>query len=918
MTTRIKEPTLGSRHIVALVTASLFLATASLHAEMKTIVAENFVGSGSALNGKAADTFANDITIAGGSSTWRAGTNFLDNGTVRSVSPITLARCASLNLGTYISNAKGTADGYFELTLTMSPTVGAGWISLGFAQENTVNTNKNFTDSPTGTGTTTGNATILYRGSTATAAYKLDMYGGTKNANAVTGGPVVSGSQTLTVVLDQTPAGGYDGVSNFGKVTWKTNGVAIGTYTYTTTRTFGSILVSQASGNAGTNSTLTLTQTNTSSPSGTTISVKTNNTDNLNLATSWVGGKSPFNTTNIAKWDGTVTSANTVSLGADTFWGGINISNPVGTVTINAGNTLTFGNEPVDIDMSQATADLTLNCAVALGANNVWDVTNSRTLTVGGAISGSFILTKLDLGAVILTAANSHTGTNAITGGTLTLSGLGNLGNPANNLTLGGGGLDLGGSSQTVGEVSITAARASGQTITNGNLTGTSYDASNTGGNAIISANLLANGSAGFTKSGAGGTVTLSGNNTYTGATAINGGVINIQNANALGTTAGGTTVENGATLQLQGGLTIAAEPLIVGSGSSTTPVLQNVSGDNTWTGTIDTFGALTYARISSDTNLLTLPNTITGNDAATLVILQGAGNILVSGKITGPSGLLLSALGAGIRTVSNPANDFSGVVTLNGGTLRLGASGVIPDGTGKGNVAFGASATFDLNGYSESINGLTSPVSVIAIVDNTATNTTSTLTVGGNDQTSSYVGVLRNTGGTLALTKIGLGTLILTGTNTYTGNTIVNAGTLEIGVACIAPNSTVLVADGAVLQLDFAETNAVAGFITNGVSLPVGVYSAANVAPFLAGPGSLEVAPPQPLIAPVTVSGTNLVVSVPTVLGFNYVLQSTTNLTPTIIWNDESTNAGTGGNLILNVPIEPGKPEKFLRFWAY
>jgi hypothetical protein len=61
-----------------------------------------------------------------------------------------------------------------------------------------------------------------------------------------------------------------------------------------------------------------------------------------------------------------------------------------------------------------------------------------------------------------------------------------------------------------------------------------------------------------------------------------------------------------------------------------------------------------------------------------------------------------------------------------------------------------------------------------------------------------------------------------------------------------------------------------------------------------------------------------NLVVTVPTISGFNYVLQSTTNLTPTIIWNDESTNAGTGVDLILNVPIEPGKPEKFLRFWVY
>jgi autotransporter-associated beta strand protein len=344
------------------------------------------------------------------------------------------------------------------------------------------------------------------------------------------------------------------------------------------------------------------------------------------------------------------------------------------------------------------------------------------------------------------------------------------------------------------------------------------------------------------------------------------------------------------------------------------------VSGDNTWTGAIDTFGSGLYARISSDTNLLILANTITGSDPATSVVLQGAGNILVSGKITGPSGVFSGSVGAGTRTLSNMANDFSGNLNISGGTLKLGASGVIPDGIGNGNVVFSAtattSATFDLNGYSETINGLSSTVN--GIVDNKAASATVTLTVGGNDQSSSYVGVIRNTGGTLALTKIGSGILILTGTNTYTGNTLVNAGTLELGVASIARNSTVSVADGAVLQLDFAEINVVAGFVTNGVSLSVGVYSAANVAPFIAGPGSLEVAPPQPVIAPVTVSGTNLVVSTPTVSPYNYVLQSTTNLTPTIHWKNESTNPGTGGNLIFNVPIEPGKPQKFLRFWVY
>ena len=88
-----------------------------------------------------------------------------------------------------------------------------------------------------------------------------------------------------------------------------------------------------------------------------------------------------------------------------------------------------------------------------------------------------------------------------------------------------------------------------------------------------------------------------------------------------------------------------------------------------------------------------------------------------------------------------------------------------------------------------------------------------------------------------------------------------------------------------------------------------------------LATEGKLSVssgAPPQPTIAPVTVAGTNLLVSVSTVSGGNYVLQSATNLTPPIDWVNESTNAGNGDTVTLNVPMDPDKPQKFLRFWVY
>src|SRR6516164_9397477 len=70
--------------------------------------------------------------------------------------------------------------------------------------------------------------------------------------------------------------------------------------------------------------------------------VKTNNTDNLNLGSSWVGGVPPAST-DVAVWDNTITAGNTTLLGANLTWAGIKILDPGGLITISAGNTLTLG-----------------------------------------------------------------------------------------------------------------------------------------------------------------------------------------------------------------------------------------------------------------------------------------------------------------------------------------------------------------------------------------------------------------------------------------------------------------------------------------------------------------------------------------------------------------------------------------------
>ena len=74
----------------------------------------------------------------------------------------------------------------------------------------------------------------------------------------------------------------------------------------------------------------------------------------------------------------------------------------------------------------------------------------------------------------------------------------------------------------------------------------------------------------------------------------------------------------------------------------------------------------------------------------------------------------------------------------------------------------------------------------------------------------------------------------------------------------------------------------------------------------------------PQPTIAPVTVSATNLAVAVTTGSGYNCVLLSPTHQPATTIWHNESAYAGNGGSLLLNAPPQRGRLLQFVGFWVY
>ena len=167
----------------------------------------------------------------------------------------------------------------------------------------------------------------------------------------------------------------------------------------------------------------------------------------------------------------------------------------------------------------------------------------------------------------------------------------------------------------------------------------------------------------------------------------------------------------------------------------------------------------------------LTNAGTITG--ATFDLTLGGTGNGSIS-SIIGTTTGALTKVDSGTWMLSG-ASTYAGDTTISAGTLKLGAANAIPDGAGKGNAVI-VTGTFDLNGFSDTINGL----SGAGTVDNTAAATTSTLTVGGNNQDEH---VLRrdpeHRRRTLALAKTGTGMLTLSGANTYDGVTTITQGTL-------------------------------------------------------------------------------------------------------------------------------------------
>ena len=125
------------------------------------------------------------------------------------------------------------------------------------------------------------------------------------------------------------------------------------------------------------------------------IVTKLNTVTMLANSTDWsaapaVGDTGIFdNTLSAANALALTVGANPLSLGAIVFTNNLN-----GPVSIGGAVGISLNNIGTDIDMAFANNNVTNNCPLTLGANQIWNINSGRTLTVGGIIGGSFGITK--------------------------------------------------------------------------------------------------------------------------------------------------------------------------------------------------------------------------------------------------------------------------------------------------------------------------------------------------------------------------------------------------------------------------------------------------------------------------------------------------------------------------------------------
>lgn len=489
----------------------------------------------------------------------------------------------------------------------------------------------------------------------------------------------------------------------------------------------------------------------------------------------------------------TVNNSGTVNItsGPANSIANLNFNAASGLVNVTGGNLTTGG-----LNGTSGTLNL--------AANNFTAASGS----FGGSIIGSGTLTKDTAGALTLSGNNNgFTGTATVSGGTLalqsafaasslTVDAAASLTTSANEQLANTATLTANGNVSLGGAETIGTLTGAGTVDAAGNLTVSTLNGSaqiNAGANTVTAKDGTfggsINGNGNLVKNSS-GTLSLTAANSYTGTTQVNSGTLAL--SGTLQSTA--VNVANGAALTSTGGN-------LFGGSSLTNNGQVTINGDETITSYASGGPGVNGSLLGTGT--LTA-STYALNDGSTLSANTGTGIITSNGAVT----IDATSTGASAITVQTGVLDASGTfaanqIGVNSGAV-LNSDGILAT---TANVVVGG--TMNVAGASTIQSLSITPSSGIVNLNGgnlvtTGLSGSGTLNLGGYILTAAsgtFSGTIDGLGG---LTKVGGSTLTLSGTNSYTGATNINAGTLSLqsDLASLAIN----IANGAFLKTSEAE----------------------------------------------------------------------------------------------------------------
>lgn len=511
-----------------------------------------------------------------------------------------------------------------------------------------------------------------------------------------------------------------------------------------------------------------------------------------------------------------------------------------GTLVLNQANSYTgptfVGGGTLQIGSGGAAGSLSPASGIHLGTGAVLAVNQSDAVTQGvdfgqSVITGTGGFLQAGSGTTTLNILNTFSGTTTASAGVLNLAHGRALQNSA-LVTTGAGAITL------TGVSALTLGGLSGASGDVGSIVTSGYESVsalvlNPLAGSVTYGGIVSDGAAGMslTKTG-GGTQVLQGASTYTGATTVNAGTLELSGAGSLIHTSGiaisgGTLTLANASPESGSGRLGDAKVLTANSG---TLLYSNTSGANVYAETIGS-----VALESGQFNVVeSINQTVAGNQTLTLSGLTRPGTanssvVTFSAATTAPNGTknIIAVAGAaqtsagqiigpwattgtaaGTQTdyaVFNAAGQVvpaalsttaeSGWTTPgNAYSLNTGSAVTLSGTRTVGALQFyGATSTLNTaTGANLETGGLLFSGANQKTVASTGTGVLTTpsgggmlfITTGNSAITHVVSAAIADNGGAVTVVKSGLGALTLSGTNTFTGSLIVNAGTVNAATA--------------------------------------------------------------------------------------------------------------------------------------